>query len=95
MFGAVPGSRTVSERENRPVEANGSAAAVAAMISAGVVSEAKRKHHDDQVEPFKDVKRAKIETRALKAKRPGFTDERYSETEYFFENGWPIQRRII
>uniref|UniRef100_A0A0P5H1X9 Pseudouridylate synthase RPUSD2 n=1 Tax=Daphnia magna TaxID=35525 RepID=A0A0P5H1X9_9CRUS len=77
----------VSERENRPVEANGSAAAVAAMISAGVVSEAKRKHHDDQVEPFKDVKRAKIETRALKAKRPGFTDERYSETEYFFENG--------
>lgn len=47
----------VSERENRPVEANGSAAAVAAMISAGVVSEAKRKHHDDQVEPFKDVKR--------------------------------------
>ena len=31
--------------------------------------------------------KAKIETRALKAKRPGFTDERYSETEYFFENG--------
>ncbi|XP_046641572.1 RNA pseudouridylate synthase domain-containing protein 2-like [Daphnia pulicaria] len=77
----------VSERENRPVEANGSAAAVAAMINAGVASEAKRKHHDDQIEPFKDVKRAKIETRALKAKRPGFTDERYSETEYFFENG--------
>lgn len=23
----------------------------------------------------------------MKAKRPGFTDERYSETEYFFENG--------
>ena len=30
---------------------------------------------------------AKIETRALKAKRPGFTDERYNETSYFFENG--------
>lgn len=23
----------------------------------------------------------------MKAKRPGFTDERYSETEYYFENG--------
>lgn len=42
------------------MEANGSAAAVAAMISAGVVSEAKRKHHDDQVEPFKDVKRVSV-----------------------------------
>ena len=30
---------------------------------------------------------AKVETRALKAKRPGFTDERYNETTYFFENG--------
>ncbi len=39
------------------MEANGSAAAVAAMINAGVASEAKRKHHDDQIEPFKDVKR--------------------------------------
>lgn len=45
----------VSERENRPVDANGSAAVVAAMISAGA-SETKRKHHDE-VEPFKDVKR--------------------------------------
>ena len=30
---------------------------------------------------------AKIETRALKAKRPGFSEERYNETEYYFENG--------
>jgi hypothetical protein len=30
---------------------------------------------------------AKVETRALKAKRPGFTDERYNETSYYFENG--------
>ena len=30
---------------------------------------------------------AKVETRALKAKRPGFTDERYNETSYFMENG--------
>jgi hypothetical protein len=28
-----------------------------------------------------------VETRALKAKRPGFTDERYNETSYYFENG--------
>jgi len=34
-----------------------------------------------------DVKKAKIETKALKAKRPGFTDDRYNETEYYVENG--------
>lgn len=28
-----------------------------------------------------------METKALKAKRPGFTDERYNETSYFVENG--------
>lgn len=37
------------------MEANGSAAAVAAMIGTGAL-ETKRKHHDE-VEPFKDVKR--------------------------------------
>ena len=30
---------------------------------------------------------AKLETKALKAKRPGFTDDRYSETSYYVENG--------
>ena len=30
---------------------------------------------------------AKVETRALKAKRPGLTDERYNETTYYVENG--------
>ncbi|KAF7390153.1 hypothetical protein HZH68_012010 [Vespula germanica] len=29
---------------------------------------------------------AKLETKALKAKRPGFTDERYNETSYYVEN---------
>jgi hypothetical protein len=28
---------------------------------------------------------AKLETKALKAKRPGFTDERYNETAYYHE----------
>ena len=28
---------------------------------------------------------AKLETKALKAKRPGFTDERYNETSYYLE----------
>jgi hypothetical protein len=28
---------------------------------------------------------AKLETKALKAKRPGFTDERYNETSYFHD----------
>ena len=30
---------------------------------------------------------AKLETKALKAKRPGFTDDRYSETSYYVEAG--------
>eukprot|EP00095_Tigriopus_kingsejongensis_P006178 snap_masked-scaffold191_size271209-processed-gene-0.7 protein:Tk06178 transcript:snap_masked-scaffold191_size271209-processed-gene-0.7-mRNA-1 annotation:"AGAP009693-PA" len=30
---------------------------------------------------------AKLETKALKAKRPGFTDDRYNETAYYVENG--------
>ena len=30
--------------------------------------------------------KAKLETKALKAKRPGFTDDRYSETSYYVEN---------
>jgi len=30
---------------------------------------------------------AKLETKALKAKRPGFTDDRYYETSYYIENG--------
>jgi len=34
-----------------------------------------------------DVKKAKLETKALKAKRPGFTDDRYNETSYYCENG--------
>ena len=28
---------------------------------------------------------AKLETKALKAKRPGFTDERYNETSYYYD----------
>ena len=37
--------------------------------------------------PFFLLFQAKIETKALKAKRPGFTDDRYHETEYYVENG--------
>lgn len=32
-------------------------------------------------------KKVKTETKALKAKRPGFTEERYDETKYYIENG--------
>lgn len=35
----------------------------------------------------KIVLQAKLETKALKAKRPGFTDDRYAETSYYVENG--------
>ncbi|XP_021913301.1 uncharacterized protein C18B11.02c-like isoform X3 [Zootermopsis nevadensis] len=45
----------------------------------------KRKAEDG--EPNKDLKKAKLETKALKAKRPGFTDDRYNETSYYIENG--------
>ena len=33
------------------------------------------------------IPQAKLETKALKAKRPGFTDDRYYETSYYIENG--------
>ncbi|KAL9874361.1 rluA pseudouridine synthase 1 isoform 4-T9 [Glossina fuscipes fuscipes] len=37
--------------------------------------------------PASENEKAKLETKALKAKRPGFTDERYHETSYYIENG--------
>ncbi|XP_065570929.1 uncharacterized protein LOC136033883 isoform X2 [Artemia franciscana] len=46
----------------------------------------KRKPLDD-TDISQETKKAKLETRALKAKRPGFSDERYNETDYYFENG--------
>uniref|UniRef100_A0A8D8TNZ8 Pseudouridylate synthase RPUSD2 n=1 Tax=Cacopsylla melanoneura TaxID=428564 RepID=A0A8D8TNZ8_9HEMI len=46
----------------------------------------KRKASDD-CDANKDLKKAKLETKALKAKRPGFTDDRYNETSYYIENG--------
>merc|ERR1719458_1612317 len=45
----------------------------------------KRKLLDQDTEVKSDVKKAKIETKALKAKRPGFTDERYNETSYYYD----------
>lgn len=45
----------------------------------------KRKAEDCDIN--KDLKKAKLETKALKAKRPGFTDDRYNETSYYIENG--------
>ncbi|KAH0953872.1 hypothetical protein HN011_000564, partial [Eciton burchellii] len=44
----------------------------------------KRKAED--ADASKDLKKAKLETKALKAKRPGFTDERYNETSYYVEH---------
>ncbi|KAG5896707.1 hypothetical protein JTB14_014584 [Gonioctena quinquepunctata] len=37
---------------------------------------------DEPIDP-----KAKLETKALKAKRPGFTDDRYNETSYYIEYG--------
>ncbi|XP_059485319.1 pseudouridylate synthase RPUSD2-like isoform X2 [Neocloeon triangulifer] len=54
--------------------------------SPGLASPAceKRKAEEDT---SSDLKKAKLETKALKAKRPGFTDDRYNETSYYIENG--------
>lgn len=49
-----------------------------------VNTEKRKAEESDQI---KDLKKAKLETKALKAKRPGFTDERYHETSYYIENG--------
>lgn len=45
-----------------------------------------KRRADDELSK-KDLKKAKLETKALKAKRPGFTDDRYDETSYYIENG--------
>ncbi|XP_004929343.2 pseudouridylate synthase RPUSD2 isoform X2 [Bombyx mori] len=50
-----------------------------------ILSCEKRKADDSEIN--KDLKKAKLETKALKAKRPGFTDDRYNETSYYMENG--------
>lgn len=46
----------------------------------------KRKLEEDGGDQ-KHRKKIKQETKALKAKRPGFTEERYNETSYYVENG--------
>ncbi|XP_069179747.1 pseudouridylate synthase RPUSD2 isoform X1 [Procambarus clarkii] len=46
----------------------------------------KRKAEEEALDNT-DIKKAKLETKALKAKRPGFSEERYNETSYYIENG--------
>ncbi|KAF7388067.1 hypothetical protein HZH66_010834 [Vespula vulgaris] len=50
-------------------------------------SKVTEKRKAEEADTSKDLKKAKLETKALKAKRPGFTDERYNETSYYVENG--------
>ncbi|XP_065331584.1 pseudouridylate synthase RPUSD2-like isoform X4 [Cloeon dipterum] len=80
---------------SRPAAANKEQAGVALVAagspgsaegSPGLTSPAceKRKAEEDT---SSDLKKAKLETKALKAKRPGFTDDRYNETSYYIENG--------
>lgn len=49
----------------------------------------KRKAEDDEIEPDK-----KIIKKSRKVIRPGFGEEKYSETEYYFENGEYIFRNL-
>lgn len=43
--------------------------------------------HSGHLSTVRSLFQAKLETKALKAKRPGFTDERYNETSYYVEHG--------
>lgn len=45
------------------------------------------KRKSDDTEDIKDVKKPKLDPKTNEIKRPGFTDERYNETSYYFENG--------
>ncbi|XP_065202693.1 uncharacterized protein LOC135833021 isoform X2 [Planococcus citri] len=67
------------------LEADVSVSSISGSSSTGGNTE-KRKLSED-TELNKELKKAKLETKALKAKRPGFTDERYNETSYYIENG--------
>ncbi|XP_002036528.2 RNA pseudouridylate synthase domain-containing protein 2 isoform X1 [Drosophila sechellia] len=61
------------------------------------ISEAKSETQSKEVLPEKRkasstddegyVKKVKLDANGLKTKRPGFSDERYDETSYYFENG--------
>merc|ERR1712045_665619 len=55
-------------------------------MSSAVTMVATKRKLIDESEAKADVKKAKLETKALKAKRPGFTDERYNETSYFHDS---------
>ncbi|CAB0043603.1 unnamed protein product [Trichogramma brassicae] len=56
-------------------------------VTAAQAAKLPEKRKGEDIEANKDLKKAKLETKALKAKRPGFTDERYNETSYYIENG--------
>lgn len=58
-----------------------------ALVGAAAATGCEKRKAADDAEPNKDLKKAKLETKALKAKRPGFTDDRYNETSYYIENG--------
>jgi len=45
----------------------------------------KAKNSEDE----SNAKKVKLDANGLKTKRPGFNEERYEETSYYFENGTP------
>jgi len=47
----------------------------------------KRKANNSEDES--NAKKVKLDANGLKTKRPGFNEERYEETSYYFENGAP------
>lgn len=51
-------------------------------------SSAAEKRKADSTEAESNAKKAKLDDdKDRKTKRPGFSDERYDETSYYFENG--------
>ncbi|XP_050327877.1 pseudouridylate synthase RPUSD2-like [Bactrocera neohumeralis] len=60
---------------------------VTAIVSQDLKIALPEKRKADNTEQVDALKKARLETKALKAKRPGFSDDRYEETSYYFENG--------
>lgn len=52
------------------------------------------KRKTDTPEDGSKAKKVKLDGNDSRTKRPGFSDERYDETSYYFENGMTIARQI-
>ena len=76
---------TVNDSEQYWIQHNmikSEAEALQDLVAFNKVPEATKRKIIEESEPKTDVKKAKLDT---KAKRPGFSDERFNETSYYNE----------